>query len=353
MLRSRSDTFRVRCGHIVMMVSLVALAGSPAAGQGLTASIIGQVTDESGAVLPGVTVTATSPALQVRQTTTITNEVGEYRLAPLPIGIYAVTFELAGFRPVRREEVQLTVGFTARIDVPLSIAAVGEEVTVSGVAPVVDVASTSGTTMLTAERLEITPTARNGVASILTLTPGGRTFIDVGGSEIAENPTATAFGQVGESYYTLDGVAIMEASRAFWDYNTLNEARVQTLGVDAEFPTRGVQLNGVVKSGGDAFHGSGYWNYNSKDLQSSNISDELKAIGIEVGNALESQYDVGGDLGGRLIRNKLWFYTAARYRPQKYSILNTFKPDGSPAFDEIWSKIFTNKVSWQMTPRTG
>ena len=81
-----------------------------AAAQG-TASIIGQVTDQSGGVLPGVTVTATSPALQVPQVVEVTNEQGEYRLAPLPIGVYQVSYELAGFRPVRREDVRLTVGF--------------------------------------------------------------------------------------------------------------------------------------------------------------------------------------------------------------------------------------------------
>ena len=113
----RSSTSGIRCGLVVLLVSLVAVAGSPAAGQGTGNSIIGQVTDQSGAVLPGVTVTATSPALQVPQVTTITNEVGEYRLAPLPIGVFEVAFELAGFRPAQRQNVRLTVGFTARIDV--------------------------------------------------------------------------------------------------------------------------------------------------------------------------------------------------------------------------------------------
>ncbi len=112
-----------------LIVSLVVLAGSPAAGQG-TATIVGQVTDQSGAVLPGVTVTATSPALQVPQVTDVTNELGEYRLAPLPIGVYQVAFDLSGFRPAQRQDVRLTVGFTARIDMSLGLATVAETVTV-------------------------------------------------------------------------------------------------------------------------------------------------------------------------------------------------------------------------------
>ena len=113
----RSSTSGSRCGLVVTIVGLIlfSLAGSAAA-QG-TGSIIGQVTDQSGAVLPGVTVTATSPALQVPEVTTVTNEQGEYRLAPLPIGVYQVAFELTSFRPAQRQDVRLTVGFIARIDV--------------------------------------------------------------------------------------------------------------------------------------------------------------------------------------------------------------------------------------------
>ena len=245
--------------------SWTALTSSPAAGQGSGASIIGQVTDESGAVLPGVTVTATSPALQVPQITAVTNEVGEYRLAPLPIGVFELAFELAGFRPAQRQNIRLTVGFTARIDAALGLATVAETVTVSGAAPVVDVAATSGSTLLTREMIDLTPTSRNGVMSLLTLAPGARTFLDVGGNQISENPNALVFGQGGAHWYTLEGVPSQTLSGradgqgANWDYQTIDEARVQTLGTDAEFPTRGVQITAVVKSGGNDFHGSGTW----------------------------------------------------------------------------------------------
>jgi hypothetical protein len=131
---------RIRCVALVVVVSLVTLAAAPAFGQGAAASIIGKVTDQTGAVLPGVTVTATSPALQVPQVTAVTNELGEYRLAPLPIGAFELSFDLQGFAAARRQDIRLTVGFTARVDVVLGVAAVGETVTVSGAAPIVDVA---------------------------------------------------------------------------------------------------------------------------------------------------------------------------------------------------------------------
>ena len=150
----RSSTSCIRWAIIVVVVSLTSFSSPAAAGQGSGASIIGQVTDQSGAVLPGVTVTATSPALQVPQVTDVTNELGEYRLAPLPIGVYEVAFDLSGFRAAQRQNVRLTVGFTARIDVSLGLATVAESITVAGAAPVVDVASTSGSTLFTQEVLQ-------------------------------------------------------------------------------------------------------------------------------------------------------------------------------------------------------
>src|SRR5437667_4697475 len=115
---------------------------------------MGQVTDENGGVLPGVTVSATSPALQVGSVADVTNDRGEYRLTPLPIGTYAVEYTLQGFQTVRRQELRLTIGFQARLDIVLKVGALTESVTVSGAAPVVDVTSTSTRTQLTRETLE-------------------------------------------------------------------------------------------------------------------------------------------------------------------------------------------------------
>ena len=192
----RSSGSGVRYGLVFIIVGLVLFSFSTFA-SAQTATIVGQVTDQSGGVLPGVTVTATSPALQVPELSVVTNEEGEYRLAPLPIGVYQVVFDLAGFRPVQREEVRLGVGFTARIDVSLGLASVAETVTVSAASPVVDVASTAPSTLLTKEFLELTPTTRNGTMSLLTLAPGVRSYLDIGGSQLAENSQTRAFGQGG------------------------------------------------------------------------------------------------------------------------------------------------------------
>src|SRR5580693_6673265 len=126
---------RSAIGSVAAILWLTTCAGSVIAGQ-LNERIDGQVTDESGAVLPGVTVTVTSPALQVPSVVAVTDSRGEYRLSPLPIGTYTVEFTLPGFQSVRREDIRLTVGFTAKIDIGLKVGSLAETITVSGAAPV-------------------------------------------------------------------------------------------------------------------------------------------------------------------------------------------------------------------------
>ena len=134
------------------------VAGLTGAGQLRTdGRIIGQVTDESAAVLPGVTVTATSPALQVESVTAVTDGNGEYRLTPLPIGLYTVQYSLSSFRTLRRDGIRLTVGFTARVDVVLTVGQVEQAVTVTGQSPLIDTTVAATTTQVTRENMEIIP----------------------------------------------------------------------------------------------------------------------------------------------------------------------------------------------------
>ncbi len=340
----------VRGGCVAVLICLLMLVASPAAGQGTQAGILGRVVDEGGGVLPGVSVTVSSPSLQTGTRTEITNEVGEFTMRPLPVGVYTVNFELPGFRSVRREDIRLTTGFTARLDISMVVGGLEETITVSGQAPVVDVASTSGSTLLTNETLELTVTTRNSIASIIGLAPGVRTFVEVGGNQIAENPDAQTFGQLGQEWFTIDGLTTVQINNAFWDNNTLEEVRVQTVGTDAEFPTRGVQITGVVKSGGNDFHGGGSFSYNNDAFQSNNISPKLKAQGFTAGQGLDKQKDGFGELGGRIVRDKLWFYGAARRRTLTYNLLNAFNPDGSQGQNLVDFSYGTVKASYQMNP---
>ncbi len=349
------DVSRNAVRHLALIAALFAVAGPAMAGQGGDAAVIGQVTDESGAVLPGVTVTATSPALQVPQSTTVTNEQGEYRLAPLPIGSYTVEYALSGFQTVRREQVRLTVGFVAKIDLVLKIGALTETLIVSGVAPVVDVTSTGNATQFTKETLELIPSSRNGIVGLLAQAPGVRTNIDVGGSSSNAVPQSKVFGMAGEPWSLFDGVPtgpVGEYAGNYWDYASVDEALVQTVAKDPSVPSNGVYLNAIVKSGSNAFHGQATVSDTNKHLQSNNITDSLRAQGITAGNSVDTRWDYSGELGGRIVRDTLWFYASGRRRGQTAPVLapGVFMDNGKPAADLQDSIFQTTKLSYQMSP---
>src|SRR5258705_11260483 len=163
-----SGSLRRQIIQLLATVFLLGLAGMATAAQSESASIVGIVVDESGAILPGVTVTATSPSLQITSIADVTNERGEYRLAPLPIGTYKVEYSLSGFQGVRREDIRLTVGFVAKLDIVMKVGSMEETITVSGVSPLVDVNSTgTSRTAFTKETLEVNPSGRNGLIALL------------------------------------------------------------------------------------------------------------------------------------------------------------------------------------------
>jgi hypothetical protein len=337
---------------VVIAVCVCAAAVWPAAAQQSAASIIGQVTDESGGVLPGVAVTATSPALQVPDMVAISDARGGYRLSPLPIGTYTLVYTLSGFQTVRRENVRLTVGFVAQVDVSLRVGSLEESVTVSGASPIIDVTSAAPATMLTRETLELTPTSRNGIISLLAQVPSVRANLDVGGGTLGDPPTYRLHGMEAQSWVTLEGVITSDARHGgnYFNYSAFDEARVQSSSNDASVASRGVAVTMVTKSGGDTFHGSGLVGYENRHLQSNNIDSNLAAQGITSGNPLLGQTDQGGDLGGRIKREKVWFYGAARYRTQDRQIAAAFRPDGSPRDSYQGEVILDGKVSAQLNP---
>ena len=330
----------------------VVLAGPASAQQ--DATITGLVTDNSGAVLPGVSVTARSPALQVPQVLAVTDERGEYRLTPLPIGTYEVVYQLTGFQLVRREGVRLTAGFTARLDIVLAVGGVEESITVAGGSPVVDAAATSTSTRLTAEMLETTPTGRVGFFALLQQAPGVRNTIDIGGNSANANAlTFRSFGQSGEAWQSLEGILTASAktgqSGNYFDYASVEEARVQTVGADASMPLRGVMMDVIVKSGANQFHSTNWWQYTNSAFQSSNLDDELRNQGINEPADLRARWTVSADLGGRIIQDKLWFYVGATRNVNNQTVLGVSKPDGTPADDDKTSDWYNTKISYQPT----
>ena len=347
-------TFKSLRGRQFLLGVIFVLAAClvPVAAQAQEASIIGQVTDDTGAVLPGVTVTATSPALQVKQVVDVTNERGEYRLTPLPLGTYTVEYALEGFGTVRRADLRITAGFTAKVDVVLKVSALAETITVSGEAPLVDVTSTTATTQLTRETLEVIPTGRNSIVALMIQAPGARPQLDW--SFTTGNPQFKVFGELGEQWVAMEGVVTSGPKTGtqggnHYDYSAIEESTVSTVGNTADAPTKGLQINVILKSGGDQFHGNGAFFGTNHHLEFDNVNDDLRARGITGGNPVNSRWDGSGELGGRIIRNKLWFYYSARRREERVQTFNAFHDDGvTPSVSNMFQYFHTGKISYQM-----
>ena len=153
-----------RCFFGLLITALVLAVAAPAYAQGggasSTGTIQGRVTDAQGAVLPGATITATSPAMLGSQTT-IASETGNYRFPAVPPGTYTLTYELAGFNTVRREGIIISLGFTANINVELALATLQETVTVTGESPVIDTSATRVVQNFKLDQLQSIPNGRD------------------------------------------------------------------------------------------------------------------------------------------------------------------------------------------------
>src|SRR5687768_7986021 len=337
------------------LVSMVAVA-APAAGQSAQAAIIGVVTDTSGAILPGVTVIATGPALQVPRVETVTNERGEYRLGPLPTGTYNINYELPGFQSVRREAVRLAGGFLATLAQVMSLGTVSETITVSGASPLVDVTNPATSVDLSSEGLEVLPTTRDGLKAFMAQVPGMRTNLDVGASSMTDTIVIRAYGQQGAPWQMLEGILFASSGGngvqgAHVDFNAVESTRLQTVGSSAEMPRRGPFIDSVAKSGGNEFHGELVAYGSSDALEGGNLNDNLRTAGVRNVPKLHGMWDYSAAVGGRIVRNKLWFFVSARSEGYNREILNAFRADGSPILVETDQAFHAEKLQWQASQR--
>lgn len=299
-----------------VVVVLFALFVTPSAfAQIQTGEIHGRVTDASGAVLPGTAVTVQGSAL-IQPEVTITTDTGAYSFPRLPVGTYTVRFELAGFRQVLQEGVQLQSGFSAQINAKLELSTLQETVTVSAASPVVDTKQTTTGATFTTEVLQGIPTARDPWV-LLEQTPGVvMNQQNVGGNKSGQQSTFTVHGtQQGNSIWNVDGVTITDmaatgSSSVYFDFDSFQEISFTTGGADASVQTGGVNLNFITRSGANSMRGSGRYFVSDNNYQSTNITDALRAQGAGSGNPLKNIQDYGLEIGGPILKNKAWFWGA-------------------------------------------
>ena len=306
-----------RCWLIVCAAAWLSVAGlhTAFAQSGTSGSIHGTVKDESGGALPGVTVTLSSPALQVKQMVAVTDAEGGYRLVDLPSGSYHLTFELTGFSTFVRDDFRLPVGFAALVEVILKVGAMEESVTVSGQSPVVDVTTTTASTNFTTEALNELPRGRD-LSMVYSMAPGVtmQGTPDVGGSNMAQRQNIGSEGVFSQPKLQVEGMNITmgadQNSGVYFNSDTFEEIQIKTSGNDAEVSTPGISMVAVIKSGGNVFHGT----YSATDqpprFQSNNLDARLRSQGLSATNPLKKFYDLSADIGGPVFKDKLWFYGA-------------------------------------------
>jgi hypothetical protein len=342
----------------VLLLSVFVFALSlPVVGQERYGNITGIVTDPSGAVVSDVTVTVTNKATN-RTLTTKTRSDGTYSAFELDPGRYTVMFQKQGFGRYEVPDVLVLVGRTANIAASMKLGSVDQTVEVVETAPLIDTTSTMIATNVTAEEIESLPKPRN-IQAIALFSPSVNTGVIDGGFQI--NGASAA-----ENAYYVDGVptnSIIDGSaRQNPTFDYVQEVQVKTTGLDAEY---GGALGGVVssvtKSGGNAFHGNVHYYYFGNRLDAVDpkrlvINPDDLTVPYDVRYVQDSDqksdnHVIGGAFGGPIMKDRLWFYTAASPRwSQDRRDYNFVDGPGQMSRSQNFMNWFS-KVSWNPTDR--
>jgi hypothetical protein len=324
-------------------VAIALLAAVPSIAQ-TTGRVEGRVLDSSGAVLPGATMTLSSPSLQGVRTTTTDND-GRFRFLAVPPGTYTVKTELAGFSTIEQGTVRVQLDSTVTLEMTMSPAAVTETVTVTGTAPVIDVTSTTTGAKFDTQLFDKLPVARN-FQSLALAAPGVTTGgLTTNGNQV--NPSVNgAFAA--ENRYVVDGLDTTDpafgTSNVALPMEFIQEVEIKTGGYQAEYGgALGGILNVLTKSGSNQLKGDVFGYYTDENLR--NTSPPVPGLGQDLGIA--RQFDFGADLGGKLVQDKLWFFAAFN----RTSTDNDFLTRANlPFTTEARNTLFSGKLTWQASP---
>ncbi len=316
-MRARATVF------VLFTIAVVGLCSVSAFAQLTPGRLTGLVTDTQGAIVPGATVTATSPS-QIGVQTTVTQADGKYLFPALASGTYKVTFELPGFRTITRENIQIGVGQTISVDIQLSLATLAETVMVTGASPVVDTTSTKVGTDMKGEELIAVPSSSDTWGA-LSQAPGVRMQgFDVGGSHKSQQSGYEAFGVQNQAKVVSDGVDHTEGvggTGFYEDYYANEEVSVSSLGSDVEMNSPGAAIVTTIKSGGNTFKGLENFAYEpgafvgsnapNSEIQSRGYTCPVNGLGVaQCDNPNLLFWEGHFDLGGPIMKDKLWFYGA-------------------------------------------
>src|SRR6188508_1049181 len=287
---------------ILFAAGLLLIAAASANAQGM-GSIFGKVTDSTGGVMPGVTVTVSGTALQ-QPLTAVTGATGTYQFPTVPIGTYSVSFELDGFKKAVRNGIIITTGFSAEVAQKMEVGNKTEEVTVSAAPPVVDTKKTSTGSTFTKDILENIPSARDPW-QIINMTPGVQAGLNVGGSASGQQVGLNSRGTGANVQWNLEGGSITDlssnSSPSYFNFDSFEQIQVVTGGGDVSVQSSGLSINLVTKSGSNVFKGTALGTFQNDATQGNNVDEELfnsGANGFLSGNPIKRISNASFEMGG-------------------------------------------------------
>jgi Carboxypeptidase regulatory-like domain len=342
---------RTFLGFTVFVLLLVPAAASA------QSAFSGIVRDTSGAVLPGVTVEASSPVLIEKTRAAVTDGEGRYTITDLRPGTYVVVFTLTGFNTFRRDGLELPTNFNMQINADLRVGSLEESITVTGDAPVVDVQSTQRTQVLNRELLDALPSARN-YSGLAALMPGVRmSNTDVGGNQQMEQIYMTVHGsRQTDTTVQVDGLQLNSLMndgqvQAYYSDAANAEVSYQTSGIGADVSGGGVRINMIPKEGGNRISGSAFAGGTNGSWQANNVGPDLVARGLTVGEKVDHISDYNFAIGGPFKQDKLWYFTTFRRIATNELVANNFYKSGEQGMEDQWIYNLLFRLTYQMTPK--
>ena len=345
---------RVRTHVVGALLAFVLLVPVVASAQ---SAISGIVRDTSGAVLPGVTVEASSSVLIEKTRSVVTDGEGRYTITDLRPGAYTVVFTLTGFNTFRRDGLDLPANFTMTINADLRVGALEESITVTGDAPIVDVQSTQRTHVLNRDLLDALPTARN-YSGLAALMPGVKmSNTDVGGNQQMEQIYMRVHGsRQTDTTVQVDGMQLNSLMsdgqvQAYFSDAANAEVTYQTSGVGAEVSGGGLRINMIPKEGGNRTSGALFAGGTHRSWQADNTED-LRSRGVTSGDTVDHTSDYNFAIGGPIMQDKLWYFTTVRRIATNEVVAQNFYRDGAQGIEDQWIYNILGRLTYQATSNT-
>ncbi|MCY4601938.1 MAG: carboxypeptidase regulatory-like domain-containing protein [Acidobacteria bacterium] len=305
--------FMPAAGLLALLLLLPGLAAAQEIG--------GTVTDTTGGVLPGVTVEVRSPDIIEQVRTAVSDGNGQYLVVALEAGTYSVTYSLPGFGTLVREGIELSFGFTANIDVQLTVGDIAETITVSGATPVVDIQNVDQRAVMDRELIETIPSGKS--ISALGLLVPGMTGAQAYGTSLQQDSgglTAQIMqrmsihgGNADDQVININGMDVAEphtqgGDLGYFPPENFEEMAFNYSGNSAEFETGGVSINMIPREGANAFSGTVHTSFSFPALLANNLDDDLRSRGLESGTELEENWSINPSVGGPIVEDRIWFF---------------------------------------------